>query len=215
MKRSTLSAAGSVFTAIVASLCCIGPAILAVLGVGAVGFFSSFEPYRPYFLSLTVFLLGLAFYFTYKKKQVICEDGSCKIVNAGKWNRIGVWISSMIVLAAILFPYVSLAPAAGAAARSQQGAERQYSAVVLSIRGMDCEACANGLQASLLQMKGVKSAQVNYKSGTAVIKYDSTQVAPSAFTSFLARVGFKASIVETDLPAVSKSRAPAACPTCF
>ena len=36
MKPSSMSAAGSIFTAIVASLCCIGPAVLALLGAGAV-----------------------------------------------------------------------------------------------------------------------------------------------------------------------------------
>ena len=193
MKRSNISAAGSVLTAIVASVCCIGPALLAILGVGSLGAFGALESYRPYFIALTAVLLALAFYFTYRKKEVACEDGSCKVVKAGKWNKIGVWTSAVIAFAAILFPYVNFSPSVIASPSATSSKQVHYATAVLNIKGMDCKACANGLQASLSQMRGVESAVVNYKKGNAVIKYDPAVVAPTAFADFLTKAGYRLS----------------------
>ena len=105
MKKTTLSTVGGVVTAIVASLCCIGPVVVALVGVGSIGAFSAFDAYRPYLIGITVAILGLAFYLTYRKREVKCEDGTCKVESAGKWNKIGVWSATLIAASAIAFPY--------------------------------------------------------------------------------------------------------------
>ncbi|MGH7457368.1 MAG: mercuric transporter MerT family protein, partial [bacterium] len=105
MQKTALSTIGSVVTAIVASLCCIGPAVLAIVGAGSFGAFAAFEKYRPYFIGVTAVLLGAAFYLTYRKREVLCEDGTCKIQGAGKWNKIGVWSATIIAALAIAYPY--------------------------------------------------------------------------------------------------------------
>ena len=215
MKRSDISAAGPVLTAIVASVCCIGPALLALVGVGSLGAFGALESYRPYFIALTAVLLGLAFYFTYRKKEITCEDGSCKVVEAGKWNKIGVWTSAVIALAAIFFPYVNATPIVSAATMKPTATQAPYSTAVLNIKGMDCEACANGLHASLSRMKGVKSATVKYKTRSAVIEYNPAEVAPEAFANFLTKAGYKTTVVKTTHAAQVKDPAPAARPECF
>ncbi len=84
MQKTTFPSVGSIATAVIASLCCIGPAVLALAGAGSIGVFSAFEKYRPYFIGVTAVLLGAAFYLTYRKREVKCEDGSCKIEGAGK-----------------------------------------------------------------------------------------------------------------------------------
>ena len=62
--KETLTSAGSIVTAFLASLCCIGPFVLTFVGVGSVGFLTLFEAYRDYLLIATLGLLGTAFYFT-------------------------------------------------------------------------------------------------------------------------------------------------------
>jgi len=108
VQKTTLSV-GSIATAIVASLCCIGPAAAALIGAGSLGVFSAFEEYRPYLIGLTAILLGFAFYFAYRKREVKCEDGSCKIERASKWNKIGVWGATFFAALAIAFPYLGIA----------------------------------------------------------------------------------------------------------
>ncbi len=195
MKRSNISAAGSVLSAIVASLCCIGPALLAIVGVGSIGILGTLDVYRPYFIGLTVILLALAFYLTYRKREVACEDGTCKVVKAGKWNKVGVWTSAIIALGAIAFPYVNFAQPAKAPTVTQSNAEGHYATAVLNIKGMDCQACASGLQASLSQMTGVESAVVKYKHKSALIKYNPARVVPASFVSFLDKAGYKSTVM--------------------
>ncbi len=105
MEKTTLTSVGGMIAAILASLCCIGPIVLAFMGVGSIAAFSPLETYRPYLIGFTIIFVGIAFFFTYRKREVKCEDGTCKIVRAGFWNKIGVWIATVIAVSAIAFPY--------------------------------------------------------------------------------------------------------------
>ncbi len=191
MEKTSLPAAGGIIAAIVASLCCIGPVLVALIGVGSIGAFAVFESYRPYLIGITVILLGVAFYLVYKKREVKCEDGSCKIEDAGKWNRISVWGATFLTVGAIAFPYLGVAPSA-----PTNMAVQSKTIVTLSIEGMDCKACAKGVEGSLASIKGVRKANVEYEQGKAVIEYDPALVQPIAFVDRVKENGFTATITE-------------------
>jgi mercuric ion transport protein len=94
---------GSVFTALLASACCIGPLAFVFLGIGGLGFATIFEPYRPIFVSLTVVFLGIGFYFNYRKPDLGEGEECCEplqVQRQRKINRIFLW--SATVLAAFL-----------------------------------------------------------------------------------------------------------------
>ena len=104
--KETIASIGSVASAFLASLCCIGPVIFALLGVGGIGFAAKFETYRPYFVGLTVVLLGGAFYMTYGRRQT-CEPGlTCEVRGAGKANRIVLWVATAFALVFVAAPYL-------------------------------------------------------------------------------------------------------------
>lgn len=65
-KGAVLATLGAVFTAIMGSACCWLPLLLIAFGFSAAGVGSFFEHYRPYFLTVTIALLGVAWYFTYR-----------------------------------------------------------------------------------------------------------------------------------------------------
>ncbi|MBI3585854.1 MAG: cation transporter [Ignavibacteriales bacterium] len=191
MQKMSLPAFGSVMTAIVASLCCLGPVLVALLGVGSIGAFAVFESYRPYLIGATGVLLGAAFYIVYKKREVRCEDGTCKIEDAGKWNKIGVWSATFLAVIAIAFPYLGVAPP------SSTNVTVQSKAVVsLGIEGMDCKACAVGIEGSLASIHGVHKARINFEKGSGVVEYDSTLVKPDALIGRVKENGFTATIIE-------------------
>lgn len=178
-------------TAIVASLCCIGPVLVALLGVGSIGAFAVFESYRPYFIGATVVLLGAAFYIVYRKREVRCEDGTCKIEDAGRWNKIGVWSATFLAVIAIAFPYLGVAPP------SSTNMTVQSKAVVsLGIEGMDCKACAAGMEGSLASMHGVHKAHINFEKGVGIVEYDSALVKPEALIGRVKKNRFTATIIE-------------------
>ncbi|OGG54804.1 MAG: hypothetical protein A3F84_21840 [Candidatus Handelsmanbacteria bacterium RIFCSPLOWO2_12_FULL_64_10] len=103
--KETIASIGSVASAFLASLCCIGPLIFALIGVGGIGFAARFEAYRPYFIGLTFLLLGGAFYVTYGRQA--CEPGAaCEVRGAGKTNRIVLWIATAFALVFVAAPYL-------------------------------------------------------------------------------------------------------------
>lgn len=108
MKRETTLVA-SVIAAVTASLCCLGPIVAAVVGLGSFGAAAVFEAWRPYLLGLTFGLLALGFYFTYRKPEVQCADGSVCATrpSVGRWNKILLWLATGVVVAFAAFPYYS------------------------------------------------------------------------------------------------------------
>ena len=191
MEKKSLSTVGGIITAIVASLCCIGPVLVALVGIGSVGAFAVFESYRPYLIGVTVLLLGFAFYLVYRKREIKCEDGTCKIQDAGKWNKVGVWSATFLAAIAIAFPYFDVAPSA-----SVNVAVQGKTIVSLNVEGMDCKACAAGIEGSLADVHGVHKARVSFEKGEAFIEYDPALVKPNAFVERVKENGFTATIID-------------------
>lgn len=189
MEKTTLASVGGITAAVIASLCCIGPVLVVFLGIGSIAAFSVFEIYRPYLIGLTVALIGLAFYLTYRKREVKCEDGTCKMESASKWAKTGVWTVTILAGLAVGFPYLGFAPQT-----SVNKAVDSTAVVTLTISGMDCKACAAGIEGSLANIKGVRKARVDFQSGKATVEYDSRMVKPTVFVDRVNDSGFKATI---------------------
>lgn len=196
MNRNNLSTTGAVVSAIVASLCCIGPVAVALIGVGSIGAFAVFEAYRPYLIGLTAMLLGLAFYLSYRKREVLCEDGTCKLESTGKWNKRTVWLATVVAAVALTFPSYDLTSANAAQSMLDQRARRDSSLAiaVLDIEDMDCLGCAKGLEATLGRLGGVKKAVVEFEKGRAVVEYDSSKVTTVRLIAAVDETGFKAKL---------------------
>lgn len=63
--------------------------------------------------------------------------------------------------------------------------------VILSIDGMTCSACSNGLEKYLNKQESIKSATVNLVMNTASIEYDNTKIGMEDLDRFVAKAGFK------------------------
>ncbi len=107
---SVTANAGAVVTAIAASACCVGPLVLALLGIGSGALLVSLEPYRPYFTALTLGLLAAGFYLQYRKPKPTTIDGvacDCPTPRSHRLGRIMLWVATVMVLAFLGFPYVT------------------------------------------------------------------------------------------------------------
>jgi len=97
---------GSAVAAVGASACCLGPVVLSLVGAGALGASAArLEVYRPYFLILTVALLGAAFYVTYRPAQPACgPDGRCAPASR-RTAKLVLWVFAVVVALLVTFPY--------------------------------------------------------------------------------------------------------------
>lgn len=189
MKKTSLASVGGVIAAVLASLCCIGPVVVLFLGVGSIAAFSVFEAYRPYLIGFTVVLIGLAFYLTYRKREIKCEDGKCTVERGSAWARTGIWGATIVAVVAIGFPYLGLAPHTTVNETVDSSAM-----VTLNIDGMDCKPCALGLEGSLASIDGVRKARVDFERGKATLEYNAHRVKPAAFVDRVHENGFTATI---------------------
>lgn len=63
--------------------------------------------------------------------------------------------------------------------------------IILSIDGMTCSACSNGLEKYLNKQNGVKSASVNLVMANATIEYDEKILNQEKLEEFVKKAGFK------------------------
>ena len=103
-----LTIGGAIAAALAASACCLGPLILAMIGLGGAGAALALQPYRPYLLMLTGVLLGGAFYTTYRRPVGDCRPGdSCAMPAAGRAGKVMLWVATVFIVLAVTFPYYS------------------------------------------------------------------------------------------------------------
>lgn len=172
----SLLAAGSVFAAVIASLCCILPIVFALTGFSILGASALFDAWRPYLLGLTFGLLGLGFYFAYRPAKEQCAPGSaCAMPNTRRSGRLMLWLATAAVILFAAFPYYSGAVAelllsgASSAAASESP---KVAHVSFAVEGMDCPACASAVEIKLKAVKGVRSVAVSADSRKAHVDYD-------------------------------------------
>ena len=109
MKARDMTLVGSVIGGILASACCIGPLVFALLGISGAAFAQRFEPLRPYLLVVTYALLGGALYITYRPGQPACgPGGACEMPRANRFGRVMLWIAALVVVLATTFPLYSV-----------------------------------------------------------------------------------------------------------
>ncbi|MBK9307783.1 MAG: mercury transporter MerT [Nitrospira sp.] len=112
----TILSIGGLSTALLASVCCIGPMVFVALGVGvgATGFWAGTAgwlkgllPFRPAYIGLTILLLGIGFYLAYRKpKSARCAPGEmCAQDHSRHGNRTWLWIIASLALILVLAPY--------------------------------------------------------------------------------------------------------------
>lgn len=99
---------GVLISSFAASLCCIWPIAVAILGVGSMSAAAALERFRFPLSLLTFASLGMAFYFNYLPGKESCElGGTCAIPANRRRTRIVLWVITIVALAFLTFPYYS------------------------------------------------------------------------------------------------------------
>jgi mercuric ion transport protein len=96
-----------VLAAIGASVCCVGPLVLLALGISGAWIvnLTAMEPFRPFFIILTLVFLGLAFRRLYLIPRVCAPGTDCADPRVLKRQRITFWIVTTMVLALLAVPW--------------------------------------------------------------------------------------------------------------
>ncbi|MDA8376838.1 MAG: mercuric transporter MerT family protein [Planctomycetia bacterium] len=225
------AAAVAIGAAILSSACCWLPLALLGLGVSAAGLAKFVVGARWFFIAVAVITLGLGFYFSYRRKAACAPDEACAPSGLRGFNRAMLWLSAALVLVFATFPYYSAAllkvmDSSGngtlvnsnsptkIAVNTPSGSKRadhkaaaamtQFRIYAYQIQGMDCRQCADGLQAAIAKMPGVKKAIVSYQHGTAEVQagpgFD-----PHSVTKRISGIGYKTTLVNRNRSRANKN----------
>jgi mercuric ion transport protein len=108
MKLENATMAGSVLSGVVASACCLGPLVFALLGISGAAFAHKLAPLRPYFLVLTYGLLAGAFHVTHAPHRPACGPGeACAMPRANRLGKAMLWLATILVVLVTTFPWYS------------------------------------------------------------------------------------------------------------
>ena len=101
--------AGGLIAAILASVCCLGPLVLVMVGISGawISNLTLLEPYRPAFIGVALVFMGLAWRRIYRAPTAAeCEPGTlCALPQTNRVYRATFWLVSALVLLALGFPY--------------------------------------------------------------------------------------------------------------
>ena len=107
--RAILVVSGAVSAALLSAACCLGPLVLAFLGLGGASMALALEPYRPWFLGATAIFLGFGFYYAYRRPRQDCGEGeACPMPRANYFGQIMLWVATVVVILAAAFPNYSI-----------------------------------------------------------------------------------------------------------
>jgi len=196
MKAPILVLGASVFSAVAASFCCIGPIAILLLGAsGAVGA-TLFAKWRLLLVGVASILLGFSWYLALlARKRKRCEDCVCASLRLGDRNNIVLWAATVFVIATTSFPMWVNAVVRPTILFSR-GAEKRGARLPLAtlhalVPSMDCPSCAIPIRMKLLQQPGVLNVTVTFKSRDVEVQYDPVQISWEQIISKINETGFR------------------------
>ncbi|WP_375587286.1 mercuric transport protein MerTP [Flagellimonas aurea] len=197
IERSSYSAMFTgVFTAITASLCCITPVLALIAGTsGMASTFAWLEAFRPFFIGLTVLVLGFAWYQKLKSKSqqeidCACENDVKPSFLQSKRFLLFVTLFAGLVLA---FPYFSGLFYAQPTKEIIYVQQDNMVDITFTVEGMTCSGCENHIESEVNKLDGIVSVKASYEKSNTTVKYDRTKVTEQRIIKAINNTGYNVS----------------------
>jgi len=177
--------AAGILSAITASLCCLVPIVLIMLGLGSLGIGAAIGKYHWYFIIAAGFLLAFA-WSSYFKEKKSCELRACEMKNKGVTKGVLLTATVLVLLFTGLNVYTY----------SFNGAKELTSnlgtRVSIPVEGMTCASCEIAVNSSLRKLPGIYEARASAKRKSALVAYDPAAVSLDEIISTINKTGYTA-----------------------
>ncbi|MBC6367569.1 mercuric transport protein MerTP [Algoriphagus sp. AK58] len=176
MKKSLLTS--GLLAALVSSLCCITPVLALVAGAsGIASTFSWLDPARPFFVSITVIVLGFAWYQKLKTRKEEDIECACEDDEKPSFWQTKKFLSIITVLAALMLTFPLFAHIFYPKADKQLVIveKSDIQTVNFEIKGMTCQGCATHVEHEVNKLDGILRVAASYELGNAVVEFDNTK----------------------------------------
>lgn len=184
-----------ILSALLASVCCLGPVLLVVLGLGSLGFGAVLGRYHWWLIGTAIALLAYA-WRSYLKEAARCKAASCEMAR-GKTTRMVLTLASGVVAIFVglnLHTYASQSHTIRPQTASV-GA-RHLASVAIPVEGMTCFTCELTVESSLKKLPGVQNADARINDAAAYVEYDPNRVSLEQLIVAINKTGYKAKAPE-------------------
>jgi len=179
-----------IFSALFASICCLGPLILVLVGLGSLGIGAFLGRYHWLFLGGGILLIILAWSYYFKEKRA-CDLKACQMENK-RMTQIILLFATLIV---IFFVGLNLYTYFGKSFNAAKTATiTNTKTLVIPVEGMTCLTCEITVASALKKLKGVISASVSAKEKAAKVIYDPNKTDINRLIETINKTGYKASM---------------------
>ena len=191
MKSENRLAGLGILTAISASLCCITPILALLAGTsGLASTFSWLDPFRPYFIGLTIFVLGIAWYQKLtKRKQIDCN---CETKTKTTFIQTKTFLGLVTVFAGLMLAFPIYTHIFYSKTEKQVIIvdKQNIKIVEFTIKGMTCSGCVNEVNHEVNKLQGIIKTVVSYENGNAVIEFDDTKTDIDEIEKAITKTGY-------------------------
>ncbi len=140
-----------IFSAALASVCCLGPVLMVLLGLGSLGFGALIGRYHWWFIVAAIALLTHA-WRSYLKEAGRCRTTRCEMAGGAR-TRVALLLASMVVA---VFISLNLYTYASQQRRAHQDTANptsgQLVSVAIPVGGMTCFTCELTVASSLKRL---------------------------------------------------------------
>ena len=176
MKTDKKLIGAGLLTAIAASLCCITPVLALIAGTsGLASTFSWLEPFRPYFIGLTILVLGFAWYQKLKpKKQIDCN---CESEEKPKFIQSKMFLGIVTAFAIVMlaFPYYAHIFYPKTEKQVIVVDKSNVQTVEFTISGMTCASCEEQVNDEVYKLSGIIKATASFDNENAIVEFDNSK----------------------------------------
>ncbi|MBI2447654.1 MAG: cation transporter [Candidatus Omnitrophica bacterium] len=179
-----------IFSAIFASICCLGPLILVLVGLGSLGIGAAIGKYHWWFLGGGILLLITAWSYYFKEKKS-CDLKHCQMENK-RLTQIILVVATLVVLFFIglnLYAYLGKPKDINKAAMV-----KNEETVIIPVEGMTCFTCEVTVTSAIKRLDGVVSASASVSEKAANVIYDPNKTDINRLIEAINKTGYKASM---------------------
>lgn len=177
-----------ILSALVASVCCVTPLLLVLLGLGSVGIGAALGRFHWWFLLVALGLLAYG-WRVYGKEQGRCRATHCEMPR-GKITRTGLGIASLVVA---IFVGLNLYTYASQRATTLPPASKGLARVGLPVEGMTCLTCELTIESSLKRLSGVSQVDARVAEQAVYVDYDPVRLSLDDLIAAIHKTGYQAS----------------------
>jgi len=178
-------------SAILGSICCVGPLLLVALGLGSGAVLIG--RYHWVFIIAAMAVLTWA-WAKYLREKKVC-DCEHKLMEGRRAGMTTLFIATVLVLG---FTALNISRYVFASEPDTAQAETELSnglrRIVVSVEGLSCVTCEIPVRHALRKIDGVKSVAVSAATKTATVEYEPAKTNPEQLVATINATGYRASL---------------------